>query len=219
MPLFKKSNILFIHIPKNAGTSIEKQLYDLEDKLDRYCVESFFTPIPETYYYNRNYSLQHFTMCDFIDILGEPRLNSFKTIFTIVRNPYERMVSEFYYYRYFIMGTSVEYKNLTALQRQFENFCQLVLSGHIINDNHHLPQYLYLIDKSGKIDPRIKILRYEKLAQQIKDLLGLELSHHELKSKRRETYRAHYTESCQQLVANYYEKDFVIFGYDRDILP
>ena len=219
MPLFKKSNILFIHIPKTAGTSIEKQLYDLEDPSDRWTNESFFTSASGTYYHGRVYSLQHYTFKDFEEIIGQDKLNSFRTIFAIVRNPYERMVSEFYYYHRYVLGHDVVYTDVSDLQQQFEAFCRKLIEGQLKDDNHHLPQYAYLVNNTENIDTRIKILRYETLSMDIKNHLGLDLAYHALKSERTINYKDHYNVVCQQLVGEYYSHDFTLFYYDHNHLP
>jgi hypothetical protein len=216
MPLFKASNVLFIHIPKTAGTSVEKQLYNLEDPYYRWTVESFFSwnYDHKTIDHNgRAYSFQYYTFGDFEEVLGQEKLNSFKMIFTIVRNPYEKLVSEFYYYC-MIKKTIINTENLSDLQQQFEVFCRQLISGQIKDDNYQLSQYEYLKNHNGIVDQRIKILRYETLVKDLKEYLNLDLHYHELESNRTFKYKDHYNAICQQLVADHYALDFKTFGYD-----
>jgi hypothetical protein len=218
MPIFKKSNILFIHIPKTAGSSIEKHLYDLEEENDRYSLNTLYSENPSEFF-NNMHSPQHCTFIEIKTIFDENTINNFHLIFTIVRNPFDRMVSEFHFYSNYVQNIPIEYENIVDFQSEFEIFCQRILNGEIIDDNHQLPQYLYLINEFDKIDPRITILRYESIHQDVKNYLNLSLSYHENKSNRPEKCENYYNDSCKKLIVDYYAKDFELFGYDTIIFP
>lgn len=83
-----KRNLIYIHIPKTAGTSIEKVLfpeYVYDESPNREIINGWDTS---------HGWLNHLTFCEFKKIL--PNLNiSQYSIFTTVRNPWDRLVSEF----------------------------------------------------------------------------------------------------------------------------
>ncbi|WP_353180665.1 sulfotransferase family 2 domain-containing protein [Salinisphaera sp. T5B8] len=93
MPIFTKGNksVLFIHIPKSAGSSVEKiaayagwtESFSIRGRSLReipYCRASF----------------QHLHAAP----LGELfRFDKFDAVFTIVRNPFDRVKSEYYWQR------------------------------------------------------------------------------------------------------------------------
>ena len=82
MPYYKKNNILFIHIPKTGGTTIENYL-NLRKCMQGYCVI-------------KNVAFQHFNWNDYNKLLGnEIYYKYFK--FSIVRNPIDRCISEYYW--------------------------------------------------------------------------------------------------------------------------
>ena len=84
---FIQTNTIFIHIPKTAGTSIEKQalnyniywgVYYFKNKLNKnYYYSSVPWHIPPKYLTNNEYEN--------------------KILFCVVRNPYTRIVSEYKY--------------------------------------------------------------------------------------------------------------------------
>ncbi len=219
MPIFKKSNILFIHIPKTGGSSIEKQLYNLEDLSDQYTTETYFSNNPLMMTDTRNYSLQHYTFIDLLSCLGQERINHFQTIFCVVRNPYDRMVSEFYYYYQRIVCESLDFDSIEHIQSKFFDFCQKCVNGQVNNDNHQTPQYTYIINHQEIIDPRIKILWFERLSTEFSQLCGLTLDYHLLQSNRKLSCHEYYTPESQQLVKDYYMNDFILFYYDPNVLP
>jgi len=218
MPLFPASNILFIHIPKTAGSSIERTLYGNEPEENRYKAETFYGSEPPDWDNYQGYSLQHYTYCDLHSLLGEAKISSFALIFAVVRNPYYRLVSAFYYYYNYIINEAIDYTCIEELQALFSLFCQQFFDGTIYNDGHHRPQYQYLVNANNQIEPRVKVIYFEDLNESFQKLLGLTLINHELKSDRLFSYATHYNEATKRLVADYYARDFIEFGYDPEDL-
>src|SRR5579863_10557438 len=101
MPYIKDANILFIHIPKTAGTSIEK--YFSKKYSIRFDTKSLFgfleknVIIPEQF--DRTISLQHQTYTTIVKFKKELGIdiNDSTKIITIVRNPYTRLVSDLFF--------------------------------------------------------------------------------------------------------------------------
>lgn len=98
MPYFKTNNknVLFIHIPKTGGTSVEHYLSE------KYSLplnhKNLYGIIQNNEYININSSLQHLS---FKEIIKNKKyfnldLKNLK-IFTIVRNPYDRIISQLFF--------------------------------------------------------------------------------------------------------------------------
>lgn len=137
MPIFtvNEKKLLFIHIPKTGGTS-------LESCLAKYCEISFYsTAVPRF----MNCSPQHLCADDYIALFGQGAFSSF----TVVRNPYERLESEYFF------RTRNSSPNL---EPNFNVWLSLHLDHQSRNpfhlDNHLRPQVEFVSHDS-------KIFRYE----------------------------------------------------------
>jgi len=102
MPYYKSKNVLFIHIPKTGGFGIELAISDSFNRDARQGITSLFTWQARNnileYPYN-TISLQHqyySTLYKYRDKLGI-NFNDIK-IFSIVRNPYNRIISDLFFF-------------------------------------------------------------------------------------------------------------------------
>lgn len=227
MPIFPSSNIILIHIPKTGGSSLERYFYQFESDEFKYSRKSLFGP-------DTHYSLQHYTYADINNLHINKGLDTFMDIsqsvfIAVVRNPYHRMVSMFYYYYNNAINQPLIYKftTLPQLQQLFTEFIEQVISGYITNDdNHHRPQYQYLTTTGHtediNINDNITIIKFENLYQELNDTLpelNIKIGDlpHELKSIRFTSYKSHYTSKSLQMVEDYYHNDFLLFGYDKTL--
>ena len=110
MPYFKNNNLnlLFIHIPKTGGTSLEKYLSQKHNiPLDS---KSLYSDLKNGY---NSVSLQHQTYHSLLKKKTQFGIdfNNIKII-SIVRNPYERIVSDLFFYKLdYLLLTSFYYNN------------------------------------------------------------------------------------------------------------
>jgi hypothetical protein len=145
MPYYPNIQLLFIHIPKTAGTSFNKYI------IEKYNINlNKYTNIIGLYYLRgpKRLSLQHMTYdelmtCKYISINKENL-----KIVTIVRNPYTRLISELFYQKTITLKTSKE-EIYTKIKNLFNDYK---------NDNHIRPQHEFI---SGITD--IIILKQENL--------------------------------------------------------
>ena len=151
MPYFKNNNLnlLFIHIPKTGGTSLEKYLSQKHNiPLDS---KSLYSNSKNGY---NNVSLQHQT---YNTLLNKKKdfvidFNNIKII-SIVRNPYERTISDLFFYK-LIDNTTLK-KHVYRILKKYINSNEY--------DNHNIPQYSFLIDDNNKINKDITIFKTETL--------------------------------------------------------
>ena len=80
-----KKKLIFIHIPKTGGTTIEEYMNAIKKPTLRHGYGVF-----------KNIVFQHFRWNDYIDFMGIDSFNNY-TKFSIVRNPYELIISEYYW--------------------------------------------------------------------------------------------------------------------------
>lgn len=202
MPYYKDINLLFIHVPKTGGTTLESLL---GEKSCRSLYSGFTNNVlpPEM----RKQSLQHLTylqIYEYKDILKVPFDEKLK-LWTIVRNPYTRTVSDLFFFNKINKNTS---------QQQVHN----VLKSYVHDknlDNHNLPQYHFLIDQSGALIKNLVIMRKESLNQ---DLLENGVQNNKKLQVGKETennYMKYLNRDSLDIINQFYSKDFELFNYEK----
>ncbi len=206
-----KNKIIFIHIPKCAGSSVEilfgvkPKKYDVPDyeRLVGWCPK-------------RKIHLQHATAKQLLelDLVKEEIWSSYKK-FSIVRNPFDRCISDYFW----IMSS-------TGIRDSFRNF--LLKKGKflkVLNDrttpeyrgDHLLPQneYIYINNKLV-VD---HLLRFEELKEGFPNLMEtLGFPKRELpktnKSKKIYKHYSHFYNSKDINIIEYiYKNDLERFNY------
>ncbi|MBF7049372.1 sulfotransferase family 2 domain-containing protein, partial [Campylobacter volucris] len=122
-----KYKCIFIHVPKVAGTSIERVIFQTNTWL-----------------------VGHVKAIDYIN-LDKDRFNSYFS-FGFVRNPYDRVVSAYYYLKN-SGGNTYDEKWAKENIYKYNSFEEFVLNFQndneqikILNWQHFTPQYKYLCD-------------------------------------------------------------------------
>jgi chondroitin 4-sulfotransferase 11 len=202
MPFSARYNCLFVHIPRTAGTTVEKILgihrewptLDL-DVLHGALVLG-----------NQEYQLQHLSFREASQFL--PKCTGNRFAFTFVRNPWDRMVSA-----YFWLGGR-------GIEKEFEIFvdraCEIVNSRQELEGRncHFRPQVEFL-------DAQIYFVgRFESFYSDLnKVLTELRVSArnipHELKTSHG-LYAKYYSDRLRKRVASTYESDIDAFKYTFD---
>lgn len=181
--------LIFIHIPKTAGTSMARIL--TKEKIRHL----WHKPAIEF----RNYD------------------NSF--YFAFVRNPYDRFVSAYHFIKDRKVDPIQNQQVFEIIKKysNFETFC-LKLKNCPICTKHIVfkPQYKLICNEENIIIDFIG--RYENLHEDWSRLLKkLNIKNAPLpilrKSNRNIDYMSYYTEKAKQAIGKYYRKDLEIFGY------
>ena len=209
MPYYKTINILFIHIPKTGGSSVE-------DYLKKFTSQTLYLTknniiknniIPDEKCNKISYQHQTYkTLFKYRDLLNI----DFKNIkmITIVRNPYNRAISDLFYFKLININTSQE--------AVFLKLKQFINSEFHIYDNHNLPQYEYIIDDKGEINKDIKIFKCENLNN---DMIEYGFDNFNLNRNTNNNGKIDYFKFLNKdsinLINNYYNKDFEIFNYKK----
>lgn len=169
MPVNLDYKIFFIHIPKCGGSSIEK-LFNMDGQA---CMIFKESPIV----------LQHFTPQQVIGYLGpiHEYLKFYK--FTVIRNPYERVVSDFFWFSKHNSDVLNKYKIL-SINDFIKLRCDVVKNnryGENIYFDHFRPQLQYL-EKVNDFEYD-KIIRLENLNEDLLDLckkIGFDVLNNEI---------------------------------------
>jgi len=189
--------VIFIHIPKAAGTSIAFSLYGKR--------------------------VGHFKASYIKKKMGNNNYLSYPS-FCVTRNPYDRLLSAYFYAKQ--GGTSEGSIRNQGLYRtsqfsSFQNFVSKWLPNQDLNkvDLIFRPQYLFvynkgekLVDFIGKSEDMNKVESFltEKLKRPVK------FSKHNA-SLRTGSLKQHYTYDLTDMVYNLYKEDFIRFGYPKEL--
>lgn len=214
MPICHKRKLIFIHVPKTGGTSVEKVLR-LESLHNLFSYKKCIASMPNIAdIFNgidKNIVLsitpQHLTSCHLKNIF--PSQFETYTKFAIVRNPYDRIVSEYHYINDFMKHDFLkQYRDISFLEflkrvRETPRMLQVSLF-----DNHFLSQSEYLRCLNKEQD---NIFRYENI-EDVFRWLNVKCEH-KRKSKNKKDYRSYYCKQSKRIVKYMYEEDLETFKY------
>jgi hypothetical protein len=214
MPYFKPLHLLYLHVPKTGGMSIEEYLYK-KCGMERHETNIY------GYYYDKTKrirvenerTLQHLT---YREILDRKKWFDFEEkdqlkILVSVRNPFDRILSEVFWNKK--TGATMA----TTKEEMFHILYKyLYEEKEIFIDNHKTPQYNFFLDAKGLTMKNVQIVRTESLESDMK-LFGFDDFHvHTNKNKETVIYSDYLNESSIELIVNYYAADFLHFGYSTD---
>lgn len=219
MPIIHSLKTVFIHIPKAGGTSIESILCDFP--LFKYQLVNKYNWYGNIRNKEIKYELDHSTMayikknCKYYD-------NTYFS-FTIVRNPYARLVSEYHYCKYqysrFIKNTTTFKDFILELQEKFPTIIKDKEKNHLYV-SHYMPQYLFT-HNYRKIKIIDKIYKLENINKEWKDICKiLSIEKELIKSEKNSSkfeydYKEYYDEELKNIVYELYKDDFEIFNYEK----
>jgi len=202
---FDKHKCIFVHIPKAGGTSISKSLFN-----------SFVGALGG-----------HPYLSEYKEIYNEIEFkNYFK--FAFVRNPWDRLVSAYNFLK--TGGVSEQDKNWAKSNiQQYENFDSFIKGWlnqkNIYSYYHFIPQFEFVC--LDGLELAVDFVGYfENFEQDFKfvaDKLGIqaELQHlNKTKDRgKRKNYTEYYTKETLKIVADVYQEDITLFGYDFKYKP
>jgi len=171
----KSPNSTFIHIPKNAGTSISHWLIAYKKA---------------TWSYKNHYGGKHFTL----EKIKRVDQNDLGFTFMCVRNPWERMVSGYFYYQ---------------KQRKFHN---RTFKEFIHQSNWHTLNTMQC--DYGPVDCILRFENLEKDFKQIQDFYGVYSPLTKENRSKHNAYRQYYDTELREIVAERCKRDIETFGYE-----
>ena len=192
---------IFIHIPKTAGTSIEHYISEKE----RFIL--FFRGISSS-----NRSMHHYTALELQKMIPKYFKEYYK--FSIVRNPYDRLLSEYYW----TPIKDVGYKNGKS-KDEFLKYVSYVIKNKLyfnnIYNDHFLPQYLFVMNKKKQIIVN-HLFKYEDLnyvIEFIKKKLNIKCNFPYLNKSKDE--KEYWNEEQKEIIYELFKNDFIFFGYSK----
>lgn len=124
-----QTNLFYIHIPKTGGTSVEQAAYDYGVRWGRWRYSNYHEP--SSFFTKQEWIMKH-------------------TLFTTVRNPYNKLVSQFYCPH---RKRSNIYSNpKIETKEEFNTAFYEIFSNSV----HPFPQYDFVYDEEGnKVIPHV----------------------------------------------------------------
>lgn len=194
---FDDRKCIFVHIPKCAGVAVCKSLFG-------------------------NLGGGHKTLRYYQILFSPAEFNSYFK-FTFVRNPWDRLVSAFFFLKKGGMNENNRRWAEANLAR-YQDFDSFVRHGlkrsEILSFLHFRPQHLFVCLKRNQ--PGLNFVgRFENLESDFAFIcrrLNLEskLVEANRNASRERDYREYYTEETRQLVGEIYAEDVRTFGYSFD---
>lgn len=198
----KKIPLLFIHIPKTAGTSVREWMYNF-------------------YGMNKIIGFKHAP-------ISYPHLKDLKiTSFAIIRNPFERAVSLYQEFGDIAANNfgkdlfGVDNLTVENWNKGFDYFVQNFFNSIVVQENISISpaftQHSYIsINNKIKVD---HILKFETLDRDFKNIQSIvgnyeNLGKHQVgKFIHLKNYKDLYTNSSKQLIEEIYKEDLEKFNY------
>ena len=192
---FDDTRSIFVHIPKCAGVSMCKTLFG-------------------------GLAGGHTTLEEYLTIF-EPRhvQNYFK--FTIVRNPWDRVVSSYF----FLKGGGFNAKDREWSEKELASFSSFdcFVRNWLNRTNmwkwaHFNPQYFYMLDKREKVHMDFVgfFENIESDFSHISQRLGLNRSLTRMNKGEHRSYMDYYDTDTRRIVADVYAEDINMLGYTFD---
>ena len=215
---------IFVHIPKNAGMTIRKSPV-LADRIipatpDTHKSKQYTQAVLATM--NANGDHHGFEHARWRDL--KPELTNTHRAFAVVRNPWDRVVSRYFFAKKVIeveKNAKKDYADVSS----FENFLE---ERHKWGNQKYMwhravrgwyPAFDHVTDDSGKI--RCDIIRFENLNSDLEQYFGIKQMSRarNVTALNPGTYRDLYNDKTIQIIADWYAKDIETWGYDFDTGP
>jgi hypothetical protein len=215
MPVSHPHKTIFVHIPKTAGTSIEAVLGMHGDKHDIGVVPYFNQVLDHEHLYGRQ--MQHMTAQAIRTVLNNDTLFDSYFKFTVVRNPWDRLVSALAWTgQKWVRGEELTVSGFDSQVRQLHSLLDTARTEPVQLPHYLYPQSLYIFDAARR--PLVDFVgRYEKLGADwrvICDKLGLSIELPARMKSHHRDYREYYSPESRQRVADMYALDISLFQYE-----
>jgi hypothetical protein len=218
--------ILFIHIPKTGGTSVQQYLSQYYDVRMLSTIENYgelYGKIDRSIFKTKRPSPQHRTYQEILshrelilhhygfDVLGDDVLT-----FSIVRNPYRRIISELFYNKQTRRDAIRRKRYKLGVGNLVINMINKTVENYCANDGHLMPQCAFLLCSNMNYYKRINICNTESLEE---DLHSLGFTDYQTSStvKRKKGYSLKTLLDADSIecINTFYKSDFRFFKYKK----
>jgi len=182
--IIEKHKTLFIHIPKNAGTSI-KMYFDKD--------------LPKPFLHNTIH-----------DVKALIKNHDVYKKFAVVRNPYDRMVSWFFYLKESCKNDGFNLKEVFDID--FNDWVEDPNKSFYVD--RYVPKYL-LQPQHYWVDETVSILKYENLDKELNNFFNEKIDLQITNKSKHGNYLKYYNKNSFKIVYDRYKEDFNKFNYRK----
>lgn len=190
--LYFRNKCIFVHIPKTGGSSIKKSVF-------------------------HNMGMNHLTIRDYKFIFSNIEFNNFFK-FAFVRNPWERLVSSYFYLKQGgVHDQDQKWGNLIlGKYNSFDNFVKSwVNTNNIYSHVHFMPQYTFICYKNKiAVDFIGKLENFNLDFKYVLEKINIQTNCQHTNRSQHRNYTDYYTDLTTEIVREVYRKDIDLFGYD-----
>ena len=204
-----KLKIIFVHIPKCCGTTIEN-LYWPHGKGPSQLYGDFVDKYHNKY---QTGGLQHLTAPLIKEAVGPKFDKYFK--FAFVRNPWDRTISQYLYIK-----KRKDLMSFIGMKPKFtlEQYLKLIKKKEHVQ---WMPQHKFVCDENGEfiVDAVGDCSQFKSDIRAMMALWPPMLKNHNKfpkanqNSKRNPDYKVYYTDATREMVADFYAKDISLFQF------
>jgi len=220
MILSSEHQFIFVHVPKTAGTSLERALSLYGDHRAKRMSRRLTRRLPLRERAERVHLRRHEPARRIRMKLGQDVYDQYES-FAVVRDPFDHAVSHFECMKDFRIKSVAEKVRRMSFEQYLEYRAKPPRGNNTIFARQP-NQSAYLTDESGRLLVK-RVLRFETLGQDMAELaktLGLpELRIEHLNRTRRRAITDYYTPTTEEMVRSYYGADFALFGYAPELFP
>tara|TARA_Y100000310_G_C20149471_1_gene564018 strand:+ start:13 stop:573 length:561 start_codon:yes stop_codon:yes gene_type:complete len=184
--IIDKEKIIFIHIPKTAGTSIR----------------SYFKSISR----RKKKPRKHATIKE-IEYSFPTEYKTYKK-FTVVRNPYDRILSWFFYLK--------TKKNSHVQNMEFKewlNYLVEIKKNKIFSTKHITS--IIMLSQSFWINNTVEIIKFENLNEELNKLFNKQINLPIINKSNHKYYLEYYNKESLNIIYDIYKEDFKKFNYKK----
>jgi chondroitin 4-sulfotransferase 11 len=197
-----KRKIIFLHIPKTGGTSVEQAL-NLVYKKDGYGIN------------DNKKAMQHYDWHEYKKHIGNEKYDKYYK-FTISRNPYDKVVSDYFWLKNVAKITNDNFQKKSF--DEYLNYCEHIVKNKLYNltiyHDHFKPQHRFIFDNNNKLMIN-KILRFENfeyVTKFVNTRYNTNLKHlNDNKSKKNIILN----DIQKNKIYDIYKNDFILLKYEK----
>ena len=207
MPVYPDLKLIFVHVPKTAGSAIQFALADHAQPLPDSLLRRATSHLPFAEPIDKVWLRRHLSARWMKIKLGEQVWTNFHS-FSVVRDPYDRAVSSFEFAR----QRPKLRRHKAALKRSFAEFLRAEPADR-------MQQAPMLCDRRGALMVQ-EVLRHESLSADLARIcaqwnLTISLPEKPLNATIRVPIEQYLTDEAVQIINTRAARDFDLFGYAR----